>query len=190
MKDFTPSRDFNADDVVFSFMRQKDAASPWHKVSGGDYPYFTGMGLDKLIVSVQKLDDRRVVFTLAHPEVPFLADVAMGFASITSAEYADKMMQAGTPEKLDLEPIGTGPFQLAQYQKDSRILYQSFAGYWGGKTKIDRLVFSITPDASVRYARLKKNECQIMTTPNPSDIHAIRKTASINLLHQAELDTG
>ena len=24
-KDFTPSRDFNADDVIFSFMRQKDA---------------------------------------------------------------------------------------------------------------------------------------------------------------------
>nr|WP_226570573.1 ABC transporter substrate-binding protein [Mangrovibacter yixingensis] len=189
-KDFTPTRDFNADDVVFSFMRQKDASSPWHKVSGGDYPYFTGMGLDKLIVSVHKLDDRRVVFTLFHPEVPFLADLAMGFASITSAEYADKMMKAGTPEKLDLEPIGTGPFQLVQYQKDSRILYKSFAGYWGKKNKIDRLVFSITPDASVRFAKLQKNECQIMTSPNPADIPSIKKDAHITLLHQAGLNTG
>lgn len=189
-KNFTPSRDFNADDVVFSFMRQKDVNSAWHKVSGGNYPYFTGMELDKLLVSVRKLDDRRVVFTLDHPEVPFLADLAMGFASITSAEYGDKMMQAGTPEKLDLEPIGTGPFQLVQYQKDSRILYRSFAGYWGGKTNIDRLVFSITPDASVRFAKLQKNECQIMASPNPADLPAIKKATNITLLHQAGLTTG
>jgi ABC-type transport system substrate-binding protein len=54
------------------------------------------------------------------------------------------MLKAGTPEKVDLNPIGTGPFQLLQYQKDSRILYKAFPGYWGTKPKIDRLVFSIT----------------------------------------------
>ena len=69
------------------------------------------------------------------------------------------MLKAGSPEKVDLNPIGTGPFQLLQYQKDSRILYKAFPGYWGTKPKIDRLVFSITPDASVRYAKLQKNEC-------------------------------
>lgn len=53
-------------------------------------------------------------------------------------------MKAGTPEKLDLNPIGTGPFQLQQYQKDSRIRYKAFDGYWGTKPQIDTLVFSIT----------------------------------------------
>ncbi|QTF07206.1 ABC transporter substrate-binding protein [Brenneria izadpanahii] len=189
-KAFTPSRDFNADDVIFSFMRQKDAASPWHGVSGGNYPYFTGMGMDQLITSIAKLDDYRVVFTLSHPEVPFLSDIAMGFASITSAEYADKMMKAGTPEKLDLDPIGTGPFQLAQYQKDSRILFKAFGDYWGGKSKIDRLVFTITPDASVRFAKLQKDECQVMVSPNPADIPDIKKAAHVTLLEQAGLTTG
>ena len=36
----------------------------------------------------------------------------MDFASIMSAEYADQMLKAGTPEKFDLDPVGTGPFQL------------------------------------------------------------------------------
>ncbi|MGL4984461.1 MAG: ABC transporter substrate-binding protein, partial [Plesiomonas sp.] len=40
---FTPTRDFNADDVVYSLMRQKDANHPYHKVSGGTYEYFQGM---------------------------------------------------------------------------------------------------------------------------------------------------
>ena len=36
------------------------------------------------------------------------------------------------------------------YQKDAVIRYKAFPEYWGGKAKIDDLVFAITPDASVR----------------------------------------
>ena len=42
---FTPSRDFNADDVVFTFMRQLDPNHPYHKVSGGTYEYFKRMDM-------------------------------------------------------------------------------------------------------------------------------------------------
>lgn len=53
-KEFKPTRDFNADDVVFSFDRQKNAQNPYHKVSGGSYEYFEGMGLPDLIAEVKK----------------------------------------------------------------------------------------------------------------------------------------
>ncbi|HAL1399394.1 TPA: dipeptide ABC transporter substrate-binding protein DppA, partial [Escherichia coli] len=105
-------------------------------------------------------------------------------------EYADAMMKAGTPEKLDLNPIGTGPFQLQQYQKDSRIRYKAFDGYWGTKPQIDTLVFSITPDASVRYAKLQKNECQVMPYPNPADIARMKQDKSINLMEMPGLNVG
>ena len=189
-KDFKPTRDLNADDVVFSFDRQKNAQNPYHKVSGGSYEYFEGMGLPDLISEVKKVDDKTVQFVLTRPEAPFLADLAMDFASILSKEYADNMLKAGSPEKVDLNPIGTGPFQLQQYQKDSRILYKAFEGYWGTKPQIDRLVFSITPDASVRYAKLQKNECQVMPYPNPADIARMKQDKNINLMEQAGLNVG
>lgn len=126
--------------------------------------------MPELISKIEKMDDYTVRFVLTRPEAPFLADLAMDFASIMSAEYDANMFKAGTPEKIDLNPIGTGPFQLQQYQKDSRILYKAFDGFWGKKPGIDRLVFSITPDASVRYAKLQKDECQIMPYPNPADL--------------------
>ena len=44
-KTFTPTRDLNADDVVFSFERQLDAEHPYHKVSGGTYEYFESMDM-------------------------------------------------------------------------------------------------------------------------------------------------
>jgi len=189
-KQFKPSRDFNADDVIFSFMRQMDPKNPYHNVSGGTYSNFESLELSTLIKGIDRVDDHTVRFTLAHPEAPFLADLAWYFASIHSAEYADAMLKAGTPEKVDMNPIGTGPFELVQYQKDSRILYKAFPDYWQGKAKLDRLVFSITPDASVRYAKLEKNECQVMPFPNPADLDKMRANPDITLEQKAGLNTG
>lgn len=189
-KDFKPTREFNADDVVFSFERQLDKNNKFHGVSGGSYEYFEGMDMPKLIGKIEKVDDHTVRFTLTRPEAPFLADLGMDFASILSKEYADNMLKAGTPEKIDLNPVGTGPFVLQQYQKDSRILYKANPDFWGTKPKIDRLVFSITPDASVRYAKLQKGECQVMPYPNPADIASMKKDSKINMMEQPGLNVG
>ncbi len=189
-KYFKPTRDFNADDVIFSFMRQKDPNHPYHNVSNGNYSNFESLEFGKLITAIDKVDDHTVRFTLAHPEAPFVADLGWYFASILSAEYANSMLKAGTPERVDMEPIGTGPFELKQYQKDSRILFSAFPDYWQGKAKIDRLVFSITPDASIRYAKLEKNECQVMPFPNPADLPRMRENKDINLMQKAGLNTG
>lgn len=105
---FTPTRDFNADDVIFSFMRQKDVNHPYHNVSNGSYSNFESLEFGSLITAIDKIDDRTVRFTLAHPEAPFVADLAWYFASILSAEYADAMLKAGTPEKVDMQPIAPG----------------------------------------------------------------------------------
>ncbi|MGB9095123.1 dipeptide ABC transporter periplasmic-binding protein DppA [Erwinia sp.] len=189
-KDFKPTRDFNADDVVFSFERQLDKNNKYHGISGGSYEYFEGMDMPKLISKIEKVDDNTVRFVLTRPESPFLADLGMDFASVLSSEYADNMLKAGTPEKVDLNPVGTGPFQLVQYQKDSRILYKAFDQFWGTKPKIDRLVFSITPDASVRYAKLQKGECQVMPYPNPADIARMKEDKNINLMQMPGLNVG
>ena len=71
---FTPTRDFNADDVIFSFMRQKDVNHPYHNVSNGSYSNFESLEFGSLITAIDKVDDRTVRFTSAHPEAPFVAD--------------------------------------------------------------------------------------------------------------------
>lgn len=187
---FTPSRDMNADDVVFSFKRQADADHPYHKVSGGAYEYFNGMSMPDLLKDVVKVDDMTVKFILNRPEAPMIANLGMDFASIMSAEHADQMMAAGTPEKVDLEPVGTGPFQLVAYQKDAVIRYKAHPDYWAGKAAIDDLVFAITIDPAVRYQKLKAGECHVMPYPNPADIEAMRNDPDINLLEQEGLNVG
>src|SRR5215213_4040800 len=189
-KSFKPTRNMNADDIVFMFERQWKEDNPFFKVTSSDHSYFNDMGLPKLLKSVEKVDDYTVRVTLNQPEAPFLSDLAMEFAAVQSKEYADAMMKAGTPEKLDQEPVGTGPFYLVQYQKDAVIRYKAFPDYYGGKAKIDDLVFSVTPDASVRWAKLQKGECHVMPYPNPADLEAMRKDANVTILDQPGLNVG
>lgn len=187
---FTPTRDFNADDVIFTFMRQFDKEHPFHKVGGASYEYFNSMSMPELLKEIVKVDDYTVKFILKRPEAPFIANLAMDFASIFSAEYADNMMKAGTPDVIDFEPVGTGPFQLVAYQKDAVIRYKAHPDYWAGKAPLDNLVFAITPDASVRYQKLKAGECHVMPYPNPADLEAMAKDADINLLQKEGLNVG
>jgi dipeptide transport system substrate-binding protein len=189
-RNFKPTRPANADDVVFMFERQWKEENPYFKVTSPNHSYFGDMGMPKLLKSVEKVDDHTVKITLNRPEAPFLANLAMMWASVQSKEYADAMLKAGTPEKIDQEPIGTGPFSLVQYQKDAVIRYRAFPEYWGGKAKIDDLVFSITPDASVRWAKLQKGECHVMPYPNPADLEAMKKDPNVQILDQAGLNVG
>jgi dipeptide transport system substrate-binding protein len=188
---FTPTRDLNADDVVFSFERQLKADSPWAKyVAGVSYEYAAGMGFPELIKSVEKVDDLTVKFTLNHPEAPFLADLAMDFASVVSKEYADKLQADGKMEQMNQMPLGTGPFTFVAYQPDAVIRYKANESYYKGKEKIDDLVFAITPDASVRAQKLKAGECHIMPYPNAADVKDLKADSSLKVLEQPGLNVS
>ncbi len=189
-KFFKPTRDFNADDVVFSVLRQKDADHPYHKVSQGSYEYFNDVGLDKLIKEVKKVDDYHVQFVLNEPNAAFLADWGMDFASILSAEYADAMLKKGTPENVDNWPIGTGPYVLQQYKQDSQIRYLANPNYWDGAVPTKHLIFSITPNVQTRLAKLQTNECQIIPAPAPIQFDEINKNKALTLHSVEALNVG
>ena len=181
-KTFTPTREFNADDVLFSFNRQRLKDHPFNKVNGGNYTYFDGMEMGKIIKDIQKVDNYTVKFILQQPEAPFLPDLAMDFASILSAEYAEQMTKANTKEKIDFEPIGTGPFKFKSYVKDQTVRYEAHEHFWKGRVKLDNLVFAITEDPGVRYQKLKTGECHFIAEPPTQDIPAMRKDKKLAVM--------
>ncbi|PHP67904.1 ABC transporter substrate-binding protein [Zhengella mangrovi] len=188
---FSPSREMNADDVIFSFDRQLSKDNPFNAyVEGASWEYFNGMSMPDLIKSIDKVDDMTVKFVLNRAEAPFLANLAMDFASVVSKEYADKLKDGGNLSDLNQKPVGTGPFQFVAYQPDAVIRYKAFADYWNGKQPIDDLVFAITTDASVRQQKLTAGECQVMPYPNPADLQALKDNADINVMEQQGLNVG
>jgi dipeptide transport system substrate-binding protein len=188
---FTPSRDLNADDVIFSFERQLSSDNPYNAyVEGASWEYFNGMSMPDLIKSIEKVDDMTVKFVLNRAEAPFIANLAMDFASIMSKEYADKLAESGAMSDLNQKPVGTGPYQFVAYQPDAVIRYKANPDYWNGKEKIDDLVFAITTDASVRQQKLTAGECHVMPYPNPADVQALKDDDSIEVMEQEGLNVG
>jgi dipeptide transport system substrate-binding protein len=181
-KYFKPTRALNADDVVFSFNRMLDKSNPYHDVNGGTYAYFEGMDMPNKMKSVEKVDDMTVKVTLNNPEAPFVAELAMEWASILSKEYADKLAADGKKEQIDSMPVGTGPYTFVSYEKDAVIRYKANPDYWRGKQKVENLVFAITKDPAVRKAKLEKGECDIMPYPAAADLAALKANPKLTVL--------
>ena len=185
---FKPSRDFNADDVLFSFERQWKADHPYAKVSGGKYDYFADMGLPDDVQAIEKLDPLTVRFTLKRANVTMLANLAMDFASIHSAEYADFLARQNKKEQFDQIPVGTGPFWFVTYQKDAVIRFKANKEYWGEKALVDDLVYAITPDPTARYSKLKAGECHFPIAPRPADLPEMQKDPALKVINQSGLN--
>ena len=187
---FKPSRTLNADDIVFTMERQWKERHPFYKVTSSNHAGFLSMKMDKLLKSISKVDEHTVKITLHKADASFVANLALGWAGVQSKEYADLMLAAGTPERIDQEPIGTGPFMMVEYKKDAFIRYKAFPQYFLGEAKIGSLTFSITPNSSESWAKLRKGECDVMGYAHPDDLDAMRQHPDVMVLEQVESSIG
>ena len=103
--------------------------------------------MPELLKSVEKLDDYTVRITAERgPKRRSSPTSPCPSTSCCRPNTPISSCAGGTPELLDQQPIGTGPFAFAGFQKDVAVRYRAFADYWAGKQPIDTLVFSITPN--------------------------------------------
>jgi cationic peptide transport system substrate-binding protein len=187
---FTPSRNFNADDVIFSIDRWRLTSHPYHYVSGGRYPYFESLGLAQNIASVERLNGYRVEIKLTRRDSSFLANLATDFSVMLSQEYGEALLQQGLPNRIDQYPIGTGPFKFENYRKDHYIRYQRHQTYWGEQNNAERLIYDITPKSSLRLAKLMTGECDATAFPAQTELEIIRNRDDLLLAEKPGLNVG
>lgn len=214
---FKPTRNFNADDVIFSINRWRLRSHPYHYVSGGRYPYFESIGLAQNIASVERVNGYRVEITLKRRDSSFLSNLATDFAVILSEEYAEQLAEAGTPSKIDELPVGTGPFKFNSYRKDHFIKYLRHDNYWRTQSfgegdnsdsnikselqslsqqrkletpLVEQLIFDITPRSSLRLAKLMTGECDATAFPAQTELEVIRTEDDLTLAEKPGLNVG
>ncbi len=193
---FKPTREFNADDVMFTFgrllNRQDGPGSAFAKALPGVSPYVASFGWEKLIQKVEKLGDYQVRITLAERDASFVHALTLAFAAIESAELGAQLLKAGTPQRLAQLPIGTGPFQLKSFRADAVIRYVKHPGWWrkDEKPRADQLVFAITPDATVRAQRLKRDECDIAYPVGPAEQAELAKNPGMKFATAPGMNVG
>jgi peptide/nickel transport system substrate-binding protein len=193
---FTDGTDFNADAVLFNFVRQWDPAHPyhtdayaslsweyWHDVIGWGFKGEEGAVMQDIV----KVDDYTVKFILSVPNSPFLTNMAMfsnGIASPASFEtYGTDVFK---------NPVGTGAFKFVEWVKDDHITLAKNPDWWGGAdtVKLDTLIFRPVPDNSARFIAIKAGDCQGMEGSNPDDVTVAMDDPNLQIIYRPSFNVG
>jgi len=157
----------DAEDVVFTFQRLLDPKHP-HKPRSAPYaPSFS------MVESVKADGPRKVVFTLKTTSAVFLGNLAL---------FAAGIVPSGSGDGLGRNPVGTGPYRLARWEKDVKIELERFDRYWGPKPPIPSVI--VVPVASPQTAveKLRRGEAHVVDHPTLSDTQALKNDPSTRVL--------
>ena len=162
---FHDSTPFDAQAVVFNFLRLLDPNHPYYR---SDFPYtrFTF----QYVKEVKALDQYTVQIVLERPYAPFLANLAMPAARIVSPAAVRKW-----GDNFTRHPVGTGPFIFQEWVQRDHITLIRNDRYWGQKPYLDKLIFRCIPDKTERYIAFQNDQIQIMDNVDPADIAQLKK---------------
>ena len=82
-----------------------------------------------------------------------------GTAYIMPKKYFEKVGRDG----FMAAPIGSGPYKLVDYRRDSRIVLEAYDKYWGGPAQIKRVTFQIMKDTSARIAAIQAGQVDFVS---------------------------
>ncbi|MEI7408882.1 ABC transporter substrate-binding protein SapA [Pectobacterium aroidearum] len=178
---FSPTRNMNADDVIFSFQRMLDEKHPYHDVNGGEYPYFDSLQFADSVQSIRKLGEYSVEIRLNSPDASFLWHLATHYAPILSAEYAQRLAKEDKKELLDREPVGTGPYLLNEYRNGQYIRLTRNDDYWRGLPRMQQVVVDLGSGGTGRLSKLLTGECDVLAYPAASQLTILRNDPRLRL---------
>ena len=187
---FTPTRDFNAEDVVFSINRVLghdtylpilNQDNPTHdknpqyrifheQAKKVRFPYFDSIKLNQKIKSVSAVNPYLVKIELFEPDSSILSHLASQYAIIFSQEYTYQLSADDNLAQLDTHPVGTGPYQVQDYVYNQYVRLLRNDNYWNNDAKIQHIVVDLSSDRTGRLVKFFNNECQIAAYPEVSQL--------------------
>lgn len=167
---------FDADAVVFTFDRLLAQDDPLPR------PYLENY---RNIEKVAAKDPYTVEFTLKTPSAIFLQNLAMFPASIVSPTAVKK---AG--ENYGEQPVGTGPFKFADWQRKQALTIDAFDDHWRGPPGVARVIFLCVGENATRAEQLKRGESHLADDLNPTELQALSRNSELIVQEQVGLNVA
>ena len=202
---FKPTRDFNADDVVFSLNRvlgyetylptleqsAVDYKNPQYRIFHEQakkvrFPYFESIKLNQKIESVKALNPHTVQITLFKPDASILSHLASQYAIIFSQDYAVQLNADDNLVQLDLLPVGTGPYKVKNYFRNQYVRLEKNEDYWKKDAKIKNIIIDLSTDRTGRLVKFFNGECQIASYPEVSQLGLLKENDKRYYVKSAE----
>jgi peptide/nickel transport system substrate-binding protein len=153
------------EDVVFSIRRIIDPALRSPQLSQFDQ-----------IASAEVTGPATVRMVTKSPYPALFAQLVK--LSIVPKAYVEKV----GAQKFNLEPVGSGPFRLKQWQKGIAATLEANDTYWRGKPPFRTVVFRVVPDVATRVADLQTGKADIVRGLSPDEALTVKKDAKLQVL--------
>ena len=114
-------------------------------------------------ITAEQVDDRTMTFTLKEPNAAFLSALTVG---ILPAEiWADVPAKNATHPAANLAPVGSGPYQFAEFSKDQNGAIKSYTlkrspEMSDDQALIETLIFKFYPDAEAAMRALQNKNVE------------------------------
>jgi peptide/nickel transport system substrate-binding protein len=155
----------DAEAVRFNFERNKSA------------PYSRRQSELKPVKAVTVVDPHTVRIELSEPYAPLLAQLADRVGMMVSPKAAREL-----GDRVATHPVCAGPYKIAEWVAQDRIVFERFAGYWNADAvAIDKIIYLPIPDDTVRLANLRAGGLQIIERVTPSDLATLRGDPRVKL---------
>ena len=151
---------FNADDVLFTYNRSKDPEQSIHsKVIAN-------------VVSLEKLNDLEVRFTLSKPQASFLPKALERASGRAMTIVCKGALESMGLSQYGLTPIGTGPFKVVEHQLGQGVVLEKFADYFDPeRPKLDKVIIKPIDGAEPLAAAIQAGDIQyIGGNPVPAQL--------------------
>ena len=176
---FSDGTPLDANAVKFNLDRWRLATNPAHGNFAYSYYADDFGGFPGVIVDVQAPSATRVVVKLSKPLGPFLRDIAEQAFGLGSprAILAD-------PKAFEIKPVGSGPYQVAEWVRDDHITLVANPTWKGIKPAYQTVIIRDIPDQATSVLSIQKGDIDILTDPRPDDAKALGHQMGIAVVEQ------
>ncbi|MBB6451030.1 peptide/nickel transport system substrate-binding protein [Geomicrobium halophilum] len=133
------------------------------------------------ISEVEAIDEYTVQIRTEDPFAPLLGHLAHNVGSMISPAAIEA--DANDEINLEVEPVGTGPFEFEEWDQGNEIVLARNDNYWGDHAYLDRVTFHVVPEIATRLAMLETGETDAVETVEPAN------TPRVEEMDNAELYT-
>lgn len=153
---------------------------------GGSASFLLTMGSVMGPAAFKAVDEKTITMQLDAPnELVFMNNVMHNTSSI-SPEHLKSVAPSNDPfgkQELKKSMVpGNGPFVFDQYKPGDRVVLRSYANYYAGKPKLDRVIMKIVPDATQRLLLLKSGDVDMVHEPPVKELDALKQDPNIRVL--------
>ena len=134
-----------------------------------------------LIESVSAPDDTTVVFRFVENSLENLFNSA-AFSILPAHVIAAEDPARITEWKINRSPVCLGPYQVAQWSTNDRVVLERNPGYAGPPARLERIVFKIVPEEATRLLQLEIGEADMIESVPQKDIARLKDNPDIRLV--------